>query len=187
MAWLKGIFCSIRFRVFFLSLLKLIHGILFDNQKKNLLRNTLKSCLILKKIKNKQTKIEEDLAREESQIEMRRERQQQQSLKKSANSMRRSTGDATTTSVINNTNDPKEVKFMSFVKKIEDLNHSVPATVENSEVIRQIVSGEKVGSGEHDKKSIAFTTSEEQNQDETTTTSTSLAGAGGKTTTTTTT
>ena len=100
--------------------------------------------------------------------------------------MRRSTGDATAT--INNANDPKEVKFMSFVKKIEDLNHSVPATVENSEVIRQIVSGEKVGSGEHDKKSIAFTTSEEQNQDEmTTTTSTSLAGAGGKTTTTTTT
>ena len=181
---MKGIFCSIRFSVyFFFSLLKLIHGILFDNQKKNLLRNTLKSCLILKKIKNKQTKIEEDLAREESQIEMRRERQQQQSLKKSANSMRRSTGDATAT--INNANDPKEVKFMSFVKKIEDLNHSVPATVENSEVIRQIVSGEKVGSGEHDKKSIAFTTSEEQNQDETTTTSTSLAGAGGKTTTTT--
>jgi hypothetical protein len=101
---------------------------------------------------------------------------QQQNLKKSANSMRRSIGDATTTIAIN-ANDPKEVKFMSFVKKIEDLNHTVPATVENSEVIRRIVSGEKVGSGEVDKKSIAFTTSEEQNQDETA--NASLVGAGG--------
>ncbi len=109
--------------------------------------------------------------REETQIEMKKEKQhQQQHLKKSANSMRRLTGDT-----INSTpshSETKEVKFMSFVKKIEDIGHSVPANVENSEVIRHIVSGEKKEesivntNNEVDKKSIAFTTSEEHNQDE---------------------
>ena len=57
--------------------------------------------------------------------------------------------------------EPKEVKFMSFVKKLDE-NISVPATVEQSETIRRITSSEK----EADKKSIAFTTSEEPNQEE---------------------
>lgn len=101
--------------------------------------------------------------REETQIEMKKGKQQQH-LKKSANSMRRLTGD--TINSMSSHSETKEVKFMSFVKKIEDISHTVPANIENSEVIRHIVSGEKKEeNNEADKKSIAFTTSEEHNQD----------------------